>query len=181
MRERIFIEGQNIFLRALEKDDIYNNYIHWFDNSEVCKMNSHHRFPKSRESMLKYIENSYNSVNQLILAIIHTKEKTHIGNISLQNINYINRSSELAIIIGEKEYWGKGYGKEAATLIINHGFLHLNMNRIYCGTFVENSGMIKLAEALGFRKEGIRREAEFKNGKYTDIIEFGLLKSEWLK
>ncbi|WP_196008112.1 GNAT family N-acetyltransferase [Clostridium tyrobutyricum] len=179
MKDRIFIEGQNIYLRNLKKEDIYENYIHWFDDEQVCRTNSHHRFPNSEQDMIKYIENTSNSNFQLVLGIINKKNEIHIGNVSLQNINYINRSAEFAIIIGEKEYWGKGYGKECGKLIIEHGFSELNLNRVYCGTFSENIGMQKLAEKLGFNKEGIRCEAEFKNGKYVDIIEFGLLKRNW--
>lgn len=179
MRDRIFLEGDNLYLRNLNKEDINNNYIHWFDDSEVCKMNSHHRFPNSEESMIKYIESVNNSNNQLVLAIIDKNDKDHIGNVSLQNINYINRSAEFAIIIGEKKYWGKGIGKECGKLIIKHGFSELNLHRIYCGTLSKNNGMINLAETLGFKKEGIRHEAEFKNNIYFDIIEFGLLKKEW--
>lgn len=179
MRDRIFLEGDNLYIRSLNKEDINKNYIHWFDDSEVCKMNSHHRFPHSEESMIKYVESVNNSSNQLVLAIINKRDKVHIGNVSLQNINYINRSAEFAIIIGEKEYWGKGIGKECGKIIIEHGFSTLNLNRVYCGTFYENIGMKKLAETLGFKQEGIRCEAEFKNGKYIDVVEFGLLKKEY--
>jgi RimJ/RimL family protein N-acetyltransferase len=179
MKDRIFLEGEHFYLRNLNKDDLNKNYIHWFDDSEVCKMNSHHRFPYTDEGMSKYIDSIYNTNNQLVLAIINKEDKMHIGNISLQNINYINRSAEFAVVIGEKNYWGKGVGKECGKLIIKHGFLELNLNRIYCGTFVDNLGMYKLAETLGFKKEGIRYEAEFKNGKYINIVEFGLLKKDW--
>lgn len=179
MRDRIFLTGNAISLRCLTKEDINKNYIHWFDDSDICKMNSHHRFPYSEESMIKYVEANNNSNSQLVLAVINKEDGDHIGNVSLQNINYINRTAEFAIIIGEKKYWGKGVGKECGKLIIEHGFLELNLHRIYCGTLSKNSGMIKLAETLGFKKEGVRREAEFKNGKYIDVIEFGLLKGEW--
>lgn len=179
MRDRIFLEGENFYLRNLNKEDINGNYIHWFDDSEVCKMNSHHRFPNSEESMIKYIESVNNYSDKLVLAIINKDDKAHIGNVSLQNIKYINRSAEFAIIIGEKKYWGKGVGKQCGKLIIEHGFSEINLHRIYCGTLSKNNGMINLAETLGFKKEGVRREAEFKNGEYLDIIEFGLLKDEW--
>ena len=55
----------------------------------------------------------------------------------------------------------------------------MNLERIYLGTLDENKRMIKLAERLGFVREGIRRRSLFKNGKYHDIVEFGLLKIEY--
>lgn len=179
MKNRIFIEGKSVNLRILAKEDVSKNYIHWFDDSEVCKFNSHHRFPYSEENLIKYIENLYNSNNNLVLAIIEKNTNIHIGNISLQNINFINRSAEFAIIIGEKDYWGKGIAKECGKLILEHGFNSLNLNRIYCGTSSNNIGMQQLAVFLGFSEEGRRRKAEFKNGEYADVVEYGLLKDEW--
>ena len=179
MRKREFIKGKGIYLRNLINEDINKNYIHWFDDDEVCRQNSHHKFPFYEEELRSYIDSLRNNKTMLVLAIIEKLEDIHIGNISLQNIDFINRSAEFAIIIGEKSFWGKGYGKEAVSMIVRHGFETLNLNRIYCGTFFENVGLIKLVEFLGFKQEGIRRKAMYKNGNYVDIIEFGLLKSEW--
>ncbi|MDP4176907.1 MAG: GNAT family protein [Bacillota bacterium] len=181
MRDRAFIEGDNIYLRILSSKDINENYIHWFDDEKVCQANSHHRFPYTEEAIKDYIDSVNSSDKQLVLAIIDKENNIHLGNVSLQNINYINRSAEFAIIIGEKGFWGKNVGKECAKLIINHGFMELNLNRIYCGTIEGNKGMLGLAESLGFKKEGIRRKAEFKKGTYLDVLEFGLLKDEWKK
>jgi RimJ/RimL family protein N-acetyltransferase len=111
----------------------------------------------------------------LVLAVIDTNTEKHIGNISLQNINWIDRNAEIAFLLGEKDFWGKGVMLEAGQLLINHGFESLNLHKIYCGTSSDNSGMQKLAEKLKMEKEGIRKEALFKNGVYHDIIEFGIL------
>jgi RimJ/RimL family protein N-acetyltransferase len=64
---------------------------------------------------------------------------------------------------------------EAGKLIIEHGFKSLNLHRIYCGTSSQNVGMQKLAEKLEMIKEGIRKEALFNSGIYSDIIEYGIL------
>jgi len=119
--------------------------------------------------------------NRLVLAIIELKNDKHIGNIALDNINYINRAAELSIIIGNASCSGKGLGKDAARLICDHGFMALNLNRIACGTFANNTGMRKLAGYLGMVEEGIRRQAVYKNGRYLDIIEYGILKKEYIK
>lgn len=179
MRDRIFIDGADIYLRPLEKSDIVGNYKHWFDDEIVCKSNSHHRFPYTLEQLEEYVMSSNQSKRVLLLAVIHKADKAHIGNISLQDIDYINRTAEIAFILGEKKHWGKGIMKEAGRLMICHGFGSLNLNRIYCGTFSNNIGMQKLAAALGFKEEGRRRQAIFKDNQYVDVIEYGLLKTEW--
>ncbi|MEQ8170855.1 MAG: GNAT family N-acetyltransferase, partial [Candidatus Eremiobacterota bacterium] len=136
-----FLIGSNIYLRALNEKDLEGNYLQWLNDSDVCKYNSHHVFPYDRESAEKYIKNTYNSKTSLVLAIVLIEKDIHIGNIALQNIDYISRNAEFAILIGEKSYWGKGYSKEAGLLILIHGFIELNLHRIYCGTSVDNIPM----------------------------------------
>lgn len=176
-----FLEGEKIYLRGLEMIDLEGNYINWLNDAEVCRYNSHHVFPYFRENAEAYIKNIANSRTALVLAIVLKKKDRHIGNISLQNINHINRSAEFAILVGEKDCWGKGYSKEAAQLVIEHGFNELNLNRIYCGTMTNNASMQKLAKYLGMKEEGRRRSAAFKSGRFIDVIEFGILRKEFLK
>jgi len=176
-----FLIGEKIYLRGLNEKDLEGNYINWLNDPEVCKYNSHHVFPYYMENGENYIKSTYNSKNSLVLAIVIRETNIHIGNISLQKIDYISRNAEFAILIGEKNFWGKGYSKEASTLIITHGFLSLNLHRIYCGTSSDNIAMQKLAIYLGMFEEGRRKEAIYKNGKYSDIIEYGLLRNKFLE
>ncbi len=172
----IFIKGEKIYLRALTEEDIDGAWLDWFNDPEVCRFNNHHRFPANRATFLDYLNSIKGTKNALFLGIFSISDDVHLGNISLQNIDWINRSAEFAIIIGEKDSWNKGTGAEAGRLIIQHGLRELNLHRIYCGTSAENQGMQKLALKLGMSEEGRRRDAMFKNGQYVDIIEFGLVK-----
>lgn len=176
-----FLIGKNIYLRALEENDLEGNYVAWLNNADVCRYNSHHVFPYTRDAAKAYIQGASTSRTMLVLAIVLKNKDRHIGNISLQNINHINRSAEFAILVGEKDCWGKGYSKEAAQLVIEHGLNELNLNRIYCGTMADNAPMQKLAKYLGMKEEGRRRSAAFKSGKFIDVIEFGILMDEFLK
>ena len=179
MRRNLFLAGVRIYLRNLERSDAEGNYGYWLNDLEVCRFNAHHRFPYAKDDLTDYIEGLRGSHDRLVLAIIDREGDQHVGNISLQSIDPLERSAEFAIVIGEKSAWGKGFSKEAARLILNHGFAELNLHRIYCGTSAENLPMQKLALALGFVQEGRRREALYKNGCYRDVLEYGLLRQEW--
>lgn len=176
-----FLSGKSIYLRPLEEKDIEGNYVKWLNDPEVCRYNSHHVFPYTYEGARDYIKTVSKSPSAVVLAIVLKENDIHIGNISLQDINYINRSAEFAIIIGEKKYWGMGYSKEAARLIVAHGFQELNLHRVYCGTSAKNIPMQKLAVFLGMKEEGLRREAMFKHKRFVDIMEYGLLSREFVK
>ncbi len=174
-----FLLGNKVYLRALEKEDISGNYFQWFNDQEVCRFNSHGRFPNNMEKMEAYLHRAYTDPSLVVFAIISRKNDVHVGNISLQGINLIDRSAEYAIILGEKDYWGKGIAKESSDLILHHGFMNLNLNRIYCGTTDDNIAMQKLAVYMGMTEEGRRREAIYKNGVYHDIVEYGILCREY--
>lgn len=181
MADVIFLEGERIHLRALEEKDLNENYLQWLNDEEVCRYNSHAVLPNTESRMKSYFTSLQGQDRNIVLAIIHTDKKKHIGNVSLQNINWISRNAEFAILLGDKEFWRGGYGEEAAKLIVAYGFERLNLHRIYCGTLDGNKGMMKLAKKLKMTEEGRRREAIFKQGKYIDIIEYGVLKTAFLK
>jgi RimJ/RimL family protein N-acetyltransferase len=123
---------------------------------------------------------AWNDPQNLVLAIVAKDTDAHVGNISLQNIDLVSRNAEYAIVIGDKNYWGKGVAGEASRLLIAHGFNALNLHRIYCGTSSTNTAMQKLAAKLGMKEEGRRREALYKNGAYADVIEYGLLREDYI-
>jgi RimJ/RimL family protein N-acetyltransferase len=162
----------------MEKD-LTSSYLQWLNDEEVCRSNSHAVFPNTEQKMRAYFDSLQSQQQHVVLAIVHAESGKHIGNISLQNINWISRNGEFAILLGDKEYWGSGYGEEAAQLIVDYGFSRLNLHRIYCGTFEDNEGMKKLAARLKMKQEGLRREAVYKNGSYHNVLEFGVLKSEY--
>ncbi|ABW18808.1 GNAT family N-acetyltransferase [Alkaliphilus oremlandii] len=126
-------------------------------------------------------------VNQIILGsqfsksyiIVEKESNKAIGITSLINIDYKNRNAECIIDIGDKETWGKGYGTEAMKLILDFGFLEMNLHRIFLRVFSFNSRAIKLYEKLGFQQEGRSRESFFREGKWHDIIHMSILQKEY--
>lgn len=170
-----FLEGQRVILRPLALADLEGDYPAWLNDPEVSAYNGHHTYPYSIPAARAYIEGAQDFKKNVILAIVAKDTGKHIGNISLQNVDYVSRNAEYAIMLGDRAYWGKGIANEASQLLLAHGFTSLNLHRIYCGTSDANEPMQKLAVALGFVQEGIRREAFFKNGAYMDVIEYGLL------
>lgn len=173
---KAFLEGENIYLRALCLDDATQEYTDWFNDATICQYNSHHRFPNTIEKTKSYINASAES--SLVLAICDKKSNKHLGNISLQNLNFIDSQAEFAILVGEGNQHAKGVGTEAGKLIVEHGFNALGLHRIYCGTSMENIPMQKLAVKLGFNQEGVSKDALFKNGRYVDIVHYGLINSK---
>lgn len=175
-----FLEGRRLVLRPLTAADADGSYPRWLNDAEVCAGNSHHVQPYTREQARAYIAQSQDPLRDLVLAVVVKEDAVHIGNVSLGRIHPVYRRGEFSILIGERSHWGQGYGTEAGQLLLQHGFTALNLHRIECGTFAPNAAMRRLAEDLGMKEEGIRRQAAFKNGTYVDVVEFGVLQHEFL-
>lgn len=174
-----FLIGETIYLRLLTEEDCKGNYPSWLNDPEVCAGNRHHVYPYDASQALEYIRGIRGDKTCLVLAICLQENKAHVGNISLSAIHPVYRSGDLSILIGDRSAWNRGVGREAAGLLIEHGFGTLNLNRISCGTFESNEGMIKLAQSLNMKQEGRLRQAAFKNNQYLDVLLFSILREEY--
>ena len=178
-------ETKRLYVRPFEKEDITEQYRGWFHDVNVTFYNSHGLFPYTKDQMNRFLA-QLESSDDIVWAVISKfdhigkiSDPNHIGNISLQRIDWINRTAEFACVFGEKEYWGKGYCTEAAKLLFRHGFDRLNLHRIFTGTAATNIGMRKVAGKLGMMHEGTFRDAVFLNGEYVDVSEYSILSQEF--
>jgi RimJ/RimL family protein N-acetyltransferase len=90
----------------------------------------------------------------------------------------INRTAEFAIYIGDKDFRGKGYSKEATIQTLKFGFYKLGLNRIFLKVLEENEPAIHLYKSIGFVNEGLLRSSVYKNGKFKNECIFSLLSAE---
>ncbi|MFZ0368548.1 MAG: GNAT family protein [Halobacillus sp.] len=81
--------------------------------------------------------------------------------------------------MGERDYWGRGYGKDIIYTLLNHLFYTLNLERVQLDTWSGNHQALRLYEKAGFQLEGRLRRNEFVQGSYYDTILMGILKSEF--
>lgn len=168
-------EKFNIILRPFLLDDITPAYLDWFADEETTRYTSHGAFPYFRDDAISYWKKRLKDKSQITWAIITTpiisghsllngplmqwtpRDEHHIGNVTLQQIDLINRSAEIAWIIGEKKWRGKGIATEVGKMVISHGFKKLNLHRIWAGMRKDNTAMLHVAEKLGMSLEGTLR------------------------
>ena len=98
-----------------------------------------------------------------------TAEHEYIGSLFLRNIDLFNRNPTSSKLIGDKNYWGSGYGTEATLLLLYHAFIDLGLERIQARQLLSNPASIRLNEKCGYRTEGVLRNAVFKNGELVDV------------
>ena len=103
-------------------------------------------------------------------AIEDLETHTYIGGCGIQEINWVSRVATVGIMVGNKEFWGKGYGTDAMKVLVKFIFEEMNINKVKLETFSFNERAIKSYEKCGFKTEGILKEEIFKAGKYYDIV-----------
>lgn len=176
-----FEQLPQVQLRELTIDDVEDRY-QWCLDKEVIKyLNMPDEYPPfSKEDTKRWIEMCINRTNGYEQKAIITKEGKHIGWIDLKNIDQLNKHAELGIAIGDKNYWGKGYGLSAINEMLFWGFDTLKLNKIWLRVEVDNKKAIKSYKRIGYVEEGILRQDRFRKGEFVDRLRMSILKSEFL-
>jgi len=102
-----------------------------------------------------------------------------IGLIGLYTVFLPQREAFMGIQIGEREYWGKGYGTDALSVLLHYAFGELNLYRVSLSFLEGNERAMRSYEKCGFRYEGRERRAWAYDGRRWDEIYMGLLREEW--
>ncbi|OEF98065.1 hypothetical protein BHF71_03330 [Vulcanibacillus modesticaldus] len=175
------LKGKLVQLKAVEREDL-PKYLEWMNDSEVRQyLAIGISYPLTMTEENDWYESMLKDKSRKTYAI-HTIENDQlIGNCSLFNINWKNQSAVTGIFIGDKNYWGKGYGTEALRLLLYLGFQEFNLRRIELGVFEFNDRAIKSYKKLGFVEEGRKRRAIYRNGNFYDEVIMAILREEYLE
>lgn len=176
------LQKDNVRLRPVKRSDV-RRLLKWVNDPEVTQFITQN-FPVLEANEEKWIEGLANNQKSNAVFIIETKKSKSwqaIGICGLHGVDPINHNAEAGTFIGEKTSWSKGIGTKAIGLLITYGFNTLNLHRINSMAVAFNQRSIGLQLKLGFKKEGQRKEAIFKNGTWHDLVMFGLLRKDWLK
>ena len=119
--------------------------------------------------------------DRFLFAILENTTEEFIGWVSLSDVQLKNRGANLGIAILQKEQRGQGYGFEAVSLICKFAFYELGLHKIRLAVNSNNQKAIHVYEKVGFKKEGIDREALFQDVQWLGIYNYGILQKEWLQ
>jgi len=173
------IKGKRIYLRAFEPDD-YRLINKWRNDPEINHYLGGNVFLVSSEREKKSVEEKiFDDSKNIYFAIcdIHTNEL--IGFSSINNIDMRNLKAQWGgTLIGDKEYIGKGLGKESAALMLHFLFDQYPINKCYAYCLEEHPATINLFLSLGFTQDGILRQDVFKHGEFKNLLLFSILREE---
>jgi RimJ/RimL family protein N-acetyltransferase len=164
-------------LRALTKDD-YPRLVEFSNDLEVeLAGGGDPPRPSTLESLSAIYDQLAKDKENVRFAI--EVGGVFIGDMGLFHVNRVTGTAELGIGIGDKDYWGKGYGRDAIRLLVDYGFRLLNLRRIWLEVHGGNERGLRCYRAVGFVEEGRQREHNWVGGQYQDNVLMGLMRSDW--
>jgi RimJ/RimL family protein N-acetyltransferase len=176
------LQGEISYLIPFDEKHLNDvNYLIWLRDYEVIKFINRLDYicPVDFDSVKEYCNTVIKSKNDIFLAIYYKKKDKFIGTIRVNNINWHTRIADIGILIGDKDYWGKGVAKDSIYSISKYLFEILGIRKLTAGLMDINPAMQKVFEKLGFQEEGVMRKADRFEGEYIDHIYMGCFKEEF--
>ncbi|MBI4786340.1 MAG: GNAT family N-acetyltransferase [Chloroflexi bacterium] len=171
--------GEKVELAAIKREYL-PRYVEWLNDWEVAR----YLMPgmpqvMTLESETEWFDARQKDKSSFVFAILGLPEKNLIGNCGLHNLDLKNRCAVFGIFIGDKNYWSKGYGTDATRTLLRFAFEQLGLNRVELEVYDYNPRAMRAYEKAGFRRDGTRRQALFRDGDFHDIHLMGILREEW--
>lgn len=174
------LRGAKVGLRPLETPDVFS-LLKWFNDQRVLEdLGAEHiYFCASLEEEKAMVDKMLQDGRSRYFIIMKLDGNKPIGVIGLTNIDLRNASSELRIIIGEVDEWGKGNGEDAVRILLRHAFDAMNLHRVWLRVAEYNERARRLYARCGFRDEGSLREDHFHKASWRSARIMSILESEW--
>ena len=175
-----FIVSTKMSYYPVEEDDFTERLFKWRNDPTVTYFLFQGILPSSRELLGEEYARTVRSKNDIALALVDNQTGARIGIAGYYDIDWIARHGELRAVIGEKEFWGKGYGNEMMEVMYAFGFSRLNLSKVRSGVNAANTAAVKYHERLQCTREGLFRKHQYRHGTYYDAVMYGVFREEFI-
>ena len=174
------MRSAKIFLRNLRPEDVSQAYVDWMNDPEIVQFTESRFSSHSMESIREFAQACHGDPDVILFGIFDNATELHIGNIKLGPINRRHLLGDIGIIIGRREFWGKGIATEAISLLRDYAFSEMGLHKLAAGCYSTNLGSAKAFEKAGFALEGRRPNHSLAGNEWVGLLEFGFLNSSAL-
>jgi len=177
----MIIKENKFILRPVAEEDSTIVY-DWFNDKDIIDRIVGFRVRVSLEEALDWCVRASRENDDDIKWIIEPNEEPSkpIGFVGLYNVDLINENAEIAIIIGDKNFWGRGIGEKSLRLVCDFAFKYLGLKLISAQILSDNEPSLSLFRKVGFKEEGLLKSRIYRNGIWHDIVLMRLILEEWI-
>lgn len=173
------LKGPRLTLRPVQKEDLPRIYKFNTDVEVELLSGGEPPLPKPLATWEAWFDREMTKEKPDGLWFAMEADGEVIGHCELEEFDRTSRTCELGIVIGERDYWNKGYGREAIGLLLDYAFRILNLHKVWLVVNGNNERAFRSYRAAGFVEEGRLRQHVWNDGKYIDFIVMGVLREEW--
>jgi RimJ/RimL family protein N-acetyltransferase len=173
------LSGKLVRLRALEREDLPTWWAMNNDLEVELAGGGDPPYPQSLARLQAEYESSAGNGGRDGSSFAIEADGQMIGHCALFNVDAVARTAAVGISIGNKEYWGRGYGRDAIGVLVRYGFRYLNLTRIWLDVHGRNERAQRAYRSCGFVEEGRLRRHVWSDGGFDDLVYMGLLRDEW--
>jgi len=166
-----------LVLSAYAERHICDRYAGWLNDPAVIGLSRQRLKAHTVESCRAYVASYADGPNVLWAIERHDGEPTYIGNIRA-NVDEANGTADVAILIGERDCWGKGYGLEAWNAVCRWLLTDGGVRKVYAGTTEINKGMLAIMKKAGMAEDGVRRRHYVIDGQEVDVVYGALFRDD---
>lgn len=175
--DNYFIKGECVGLRIFDSEKDAGLFARWARDSEFGRLLDSDPVYMWTEKQVKVWFEKENDLYLFMIELLETN--LTIGLVELNSWDWSSGTAWVGIGLGDRDYWGRGYGTDAMRILLRYAFMELNLHRITLNVFEYNQRGIRSYEKAGFKHEGRERKWLNKDGQRWDIIFMGILRKEW--
>jgi len=172
------LKGEQVLLRARTPDDVGFLQSLWDDAETWVLAQARPYVPESQARKARRLEAAGDEADPRNMWLIVEAGDRAVGITGLSEIDLHNRRAQVAVTL-LPEARGKGYGRDALAVLCDYAFRLRGLHRLDAETLATNVAMQRIAESLGFVREGLRRASDWQPGGWCDVVVYGLLAEEW--
>lgn len=180
MADLEILVGSKLSLIPFKEESISERYIGWLNDPEINRFLEVRFVHQTYETVLAYVNSFYGDAEKYMWGVYPNATNYLIGTATLSEINRNHGRGVVGLMIGEKEYWDKGYGTEIIKLVVDYAFKRLGLHKVMAGVIDGNQASIKAFQKAGFEIEGRGKSHLFLDGEYYDHIYMGIISENYL-
>jgi len=169
MNTLIEINTKRLAIKQFTPKYLTEEYVSWLNDREVVRYSEQRHKSHTLASCSDYYKSFQDKCDLFLVILTKDQPINHIGNITVL-IDTNNLVADIAIVIGKKDVWGKGYGKEAFAGVMDYLFLKKNIRKVTAGTMSINKPMLSIMKSSGMVSDGVKKNQFLVDGEEVDMI-----------
>jgi RimJ/RimL family protein N-acetyltransferase len=172
------IVGEKVALGP-DRRDLLALYQRWLNDFEVTRTLATGLRPLTFEAEEAWYEGIVKSERDVVFTVYERASMRPIGVTGLHGVDYLTRTAEFGMMLGEKDCWGQGYGTEVTILMLDYAFTGLGLHNVMLRVHSYNERAIRAYKRAGYREIGRRRQAHRLGGRAYDVVYMDCLATDF--